>query len=75
MTRSESVFPLRPELEQRKRLVEVERSAQRLQVEAELNDRHGDVRLDADDHRARAAQLRRQGNRAQCAGDKGVDDV
>ena len=30
-------LPLRPELKQRKRLVEVERSAQRLQVEAELN--------------------------------------
>src|SRR5512133_903412 len=67
--------PLSQAIEERDRLVEVARYAQRLQVEAELHHRDRHVRLDADDDRVGAAQARCEDDRAQGPGDEGVDHV
>ena len=45
------------------------------EVQAELHHRDRHVGLDPDDHGLRAAQPRRQDDRAQRPRDKGVDDV
>src|SRR3954447_3135668 len=67
--------PLSQAIEERDRLVEVERHAQRLQVETELHhcDRH--IGLDADDDRRGAAQARGEDDRAPGSGHEGVDHV
>src|SRR5919106_4950460 len=67
--------PLALAIEHRQRLVEVERDAQRLQVQPELDHRNRDVRRDADDDRVGAAQSRRQDDRAKGSCDEGVDDI
>src|SRR5919202_4471938 len=56
-------------------LLEVERGLERLQVQLELHHRDGNVGLDPHDHGARSAQARRHCDRAQRAGDEGIDHV
>jgi hypothetical protein len=62
-------------VEHRERLVEIERGVERLEVQVELH--HGDrhVGLDPDDQGLGAAQPCGDGDRAERAGDEGVDDV
>src|SRR6185437_16878215 len=53
--------------------VEVQRGAERLEVQAELHHRDRDVGLDADDHGLGAAEPRAQHDRPQRAGYERVD--
>jgi hypothetical protein len=77
-TRISSLIPAvppRPSVEHRKRLVEVERRVERLEVQVELHHRDRDVGLDPDDHGLCAAQPGGDGDRPERACDEGVDDV
>jgi hypothetical protein len=67
--------PPRPLVEDRECLVEVERRVERLEVQVELHHRDRHVGLDADDHGRCAAEPRGDCDRAERAGDEGVDDV
>src|SRR5919202_2950077 len=62
-------------VEPRERLVEIERRVERLEVQLELHHRDRDVGLDPDDHGLRAAEPGGDRDRAERAGDEGVDDV
>jgi hypothetical protein len=68
-------IPPRPSVEHRERLVEVERRVERLEVQVELHHRDRHVGLDSDDQCLCAAEPGGNCDRAERAGDEGVDDV
>src|SRR3954471_18562069 len=70
-----AAVPPRVAVEQGQRLLQVERRLQRLEVEAELDHGHRDVRLDADDDGHGAAQARGSRDVPQRASHERVDDV
>jgi hypothetical protein len=67
--------PPHPSFEHRERLVEIERRVEGREVQLELHHRDRDVGLDPDDDGRRAAQPGGDRDRAERAGDEGVDDV
>src|SRR3954466_14084303 len=70
-----TVGQLPPGLQQREALLEVEGGVHILEAHPELDHRERDLRLDADDHRRRAAQPGHHGDAAQGARDERVHHV